>query len=140
MRTHRRLCVTVSTISLLVVFLSPLWPGLAASQANVAAPGQGDVVNVKDYGAKGDGRTDDTAAIQAAITAAKAYAATQTEAAIIWPRGAYNVTSLNYVGASRVANIALGAVNIYGTSVGGTSIISYDGGLTVPTRTPRWQG
>lgn len=43
----------------------------------------GDVINVKDYGATGNGTTDDTAAIQAAITAAPA------GAAIYFPRGSY---------------------------------------------------
>jgi hypothetical protein len=43
----------------------------------------GDVINVKDFGATGNGTTDDTAAIQAAITAAPA------GAAIYFPRGSY---------------------------------------------------
>lgn len=49
---------------------------------NLATRG-GDVINVKDFGATGNGTTNDTAAIQAAITAAPA------GAAIYFPRGSY---------------------------------------------------
>ncbi len=49
---------------------------------NLATRG-GDVINVKDFGAVGNGTTDDTAAIQAAITAAPA------GAAIYFPKGSY---------------------------------------------------
>jgi hypothetical protein len=45
-------------------------------------------VSVKDFGATGDGVTDDTAAIQAALTAAGA-----NDAAVIFPFGEYLVTS-----------------------------------------------
>lgn len=47
----------------------------------------GDIVSVKDFGAKGDGITNDTAAIQAAINAAGSYAS------IFFPTGTYLVTS-----------------------------------------------
>jgi hypothetical protein len=47
-----------------------------------------DVVNVKDFGAKGDGVTDDTAAIQAAINSVGSAGAT-----IFFPTGTYLISS-----------------------------------------------
>jgi len=49
-----------------------------------------DVVSVKDFGAVGDGVTDDTAAIQAALSAA---ANRQVPAVVYLPSGAYRITS-----------------------------------------------
>ena len=51
-----------------------------------------DVVSVKDFGAVGDGVTNDTAAIQAAI----AYAGAYTPATLVFPGGAYAVTQLTF--------------------------------------------
>lgn len=48
-----------------------------------------DVINVKDFGAKGDGVTDDTNAIQAAMTHANA------GDTIFFPNGDYNVSTIN---------------------------------------------
>lgn len=50
----------------------------------------GDVVNVKNYGAKGDGSTDDTAFIQAAINAARQ----QGGATVFLPNGIYPVLNV----------------------------------------------
>lgn len=47
------------------------------------------VVNVKRFGAKGDGVTDDTTAIQAALTAT-------TKGRIFFPAGTYNFSSLSF--------------------------------------------
>ncbi|MEC0265133.1 glycosyl hydrolase family 28-related protein [Paenibacillus anseongense] len=57
------------------------------------------IYNVKDYGAKGDGVTDDTSAIQKAINAAGKYGGK-----VFFPPGTYKVTSTLYV---RYHNITL---------------------------------
>jgi Pectate lyase superfamily protein len=54
----------------------------------------GQVFNVKAYGARGDGTTDDTAAIQAAFNAMPA------GGKLLFPPGAYKVTSLNFTAKS----------------------------------------
>ena len=54
--------------------------------------GFGDLFNVRDYGAAGDGVTDDTAAIQAAVTAAQ-NAPGGNGKGIFLPRGRYLVTA-----------------------------------------------
>jgi hypothetical protein len=62
---------------------------LAGSTPANASPTTG-IFNVMDYGATGNGTTDDTAAIQAAINAAAAYGAGgSTGAVVILPAGKY---------------------------------------------------
>lgn len=63
-----------------------------------------DVVSVKDFGAVGDGVTNDTAAIQAALT----WAGAQTTATIYFPRGAYLITSKLSLTGSRVSVVGDG--------------------------------
>ena len=58
----------------------------------IASSVQG-VISVTEYGAKGDGMTDDTAAIQAAINASFAGAAKGTVPVVYLPSGSYKTTS-----------------------------------------------
>lgn len=67
-------------------------------------------VSVKDYGAKGDGVTDDSAAIQAAVTAADG---------VYFPTGTYRV----------VTPITLKTNNVL-SGEGASSVISYEGTAT----------
>lgn len=69
--------------------------------------------SVKDYGAKGDGTTDDTTAIQAAVTAAQAFAS-GTGATVFFPPGTYLITS--------TVNIAGHWVYLQGTGPKATKI------------------
>jgi hypothetical protein len=62
--------------------------GTGAVQRTVESKLQ-DVVNVKDFGAKGDNSTDDTAAIQAAIDAAE----TAYRGVVLFPRGLYRISA-----------------------------------------------
>jgi hypothetical protein len=57
-----------------------------------------DVVNVKDFGAVGDGVADDTAAIQAALDSIPtAYSPISNPASIYFPNGQYNISSQLWV-------------------------------------------
>jgi hypothetical protein len=80
------------------------------------------VLNVKDYGAVGNGSTDDTTAIQATITAAQSAGG----GTVYLPPGTYYVTSGITVSASNI--------KITGHSYGGTTItIGYTGSQFVGT-------
>lgn len=61
-------------------------------------------INVKDYGAKGDGTTDDTAAIQAAINAA----GTPGRGTVFLPAGTYRTTSKLSLPISNVGIVGAG--------------------------------
>ena len=76
--------------------------GVGMTNADVTATGSttarsladrfSDVVNVKDYGAVGDGSTDDTTAVQSAISAAA------LGGAVFFPKGEYVVSTLTHTG------------------------------------------
>jgi hypothetical protein len=61
-----------------------------------------DGINVKDYGARGDGSTDDTAAISAAFTAAAS-----AKKDVYLPAGIYSVTCLTYTSASYTSQFSI---------------------------------
>lgn len=78
-----------------------------------------DVLNVKDFGAKGDGSTDDTAAIQAAID----YAVAAGRRSVYFPAGTYIVTSPLH------AQVETGT-----TTVGGSTKSRYTYGMGLTLR------
>jgi len=67
-----------------------------------------DITNVKDFGAVGNGVTDDTAAIQAAINAAPA------DSIVFFPPGQYNISAQIVINKSQL--------HLLGAGIGSTSI------------------
>lgn len=89
--------------------------GLWIDQGNQFVSVSGEVYNVKFFGAKGDGTTDDTSAIQAAITAA-------TNGGIIYfPLGRYKITSTLTVNGLTQGIALIGAYGYRTIQVGGAS-------------------
>jgi len=68
-----------------------LQSGTGATSRTVQAK-ERDIVSVKDFGATGDGTTDDTAAIQAAITA------TPIGAVLLFPKATYKISGVSVTG------------------------------------------
>lgn len=81
----------------------------STTSRSLAARGA-DVVNVRDYGATGDGSTDDTNAIRAAVAAAAAFplVGDQNGAQVFLPRGNYRVTGSITVSADGVRLVGEG--------------------------------
>jgi len=74
----------------------------------LAISAKGGTVNVKDFGAKGDGVTDDTAAIQAAINLSVSYQ-------LSIPKGTYKITSTLIVPSNTVIT-GTGASSVFAIS------------------------
>lgn len=86
--------------SLLLAVQADYWMGSISHQGLAPYAGSGYTIfrNVKDYGAVGDGVTDDTAAINAAITAGDrcgegCASTTTTPAVVYFPAGTYLISS-----------------------------------------------
>ena len=91
--------------------------------ARTLATKLGDVFNVKDYGATGDGSTDDKAAIQAAINAVPS-----TGGTVVFPAGKYKLGSSLTIGATQNAIILQGlAGNAIGLDNYGVRLFRADG-------------
>src|SRR5262245_15959623 len=84
-------------------FLSYAFPATGATSSRTLQDRMTDFITVKDYGAVGDGSTDDTAAIQAAVDAAWGPAGSPharnltLNKPVIFPAGTYKVTDTIYV-------------------------------------------
>jgi hypothetical protein len=78
-----------------------------------------ETVSIEDFGAVGDGITDDTAAIQAAIT----YAATTKNVGVYIPSGKYKITSSIIVPTVAGANVL--SIDIYGNGYS-SQILQYN--------------
>jgi len=83
--------------------------------------------NVKNYGATGNGSTDDTAAIQACATAAAA----TPRSVIYFPDGQYLITSSIKIPSVAGSGTFLNRISVKGASCMGTEIIAGTAGLVV---------
>lgn len=99
-----------------------------AAQRTTLNVDRGTRVNVKDYGALGDGSTNDTAAIQAAINAARSIPYGVGGATLVFPAGQYVVASQLTIAPTSGAVVQLnivgsGSVTLIWTGAAGASMI-----------------
>ena len=85
---------------------TPSWAGAITRSMSARL---GDFLSVKDFGAVGDGSTNDSVAVAACIAAAKAQ-----NKSIFWPDGSYSIPSLG-IQSGRIYMWGLGNATIKGT-------------------------
>ena len=77
--------ILVNLLLITILKAAPSWP--FGKQPSISFPSDFYAINVKDYGAKGDGKTDDTTSIQTAINAQTSYQL------LYFPPGTYMISS-----------------------------------------------
>eukprot|EP01045_Picozoa_sp_COSAG04_P005611 COSAG04_NODE_263_length_18621_cov_10.926790_8_plen_246_part_00 len=98
-----------------------------AFDAVAAAPPPAGLLNVKSFGAVGDGKTDDTAAVQRALDAMT------SGDTLVFPKGVYSVASTLYVGAKGGdPKYRQDGLTLTGDGVGSVILGSFRG--------PKWYG
>jgi pectate lyase-like protein len=111
----------------LVVVAKPqqLWVGHFARRIGLTpeslAHAAGKVLSVKDFGARGDGVSDDTPAIQAAINAAP------NGSTISFPRGTYNVANFAVKNRSGLSFVGEGQSSVIKQKSGAQRIATFEG-------------
>lgn len=94
-------------------------PNLSGAVTRTVASKLSDITSVKDFGAKGDGSTDDTSAIQAAINSVSG----QSAACIYFPPGVYKTTAS--------LTVTRGQLSLKGAGLGSTVIRCATNGVDV---------
>jgi hypothetical protein len=132
-RRRRRVKLSLVSIFFLATsFLSLVFQGLQSApvetktitRQRTGAVGSGNAgLNITTFGARGDGRTDDTQAVQAAINAAKA-----SHEAVFFPLGTYLVKApLNLTGMSAVKIVGAQSSGSVAQVAGSATTIVYGG-------------
>ena len=91
--------------------------GIGSLWSNNRGISKDQIINVKAYGAKGDGTTDDTAAIQAAIDAAELVRGT-----VFFPTGEYKITAALVCDVQGVSLIGVSSNGTLGSATIGSAI------------------
>jgi len=119
--------VNCALLSLCFVILIPQHGGRVPLRGEIgsfdvgAAERNGTLLNVRDYGAKGDGVSDDTAAIQAAINGAS------RGATIHFPRGVYVVANFAVKNRSGLTFLGEGRESVIKQKSGAERFATFDG-------------
>jgi Pectate lyase superfamily protein len=130
MTTRNFKAAVIAGLALIILMSMPLGrapqtqtmaQGKLGAVRDAAAAQKGAVLNVRDYGGKGDGVSDDTAAVQAAINAAT------NGATVMFPRGIYVVSNLAVKNRSGLSFMGEGRNSVIKQKTGAERIATFDG-------------